>query len=85
MVSLELEEELIDEDEDSSEEIDSLEETEDPSTVKVPSAVSVLLEEKEEEEEEEFWIFVMVHADSPMDKTATANSELGFIRTRPPR
>ena len=82
MVSLELEEELIDEDEDSSEEIDSLEETEDPSTVKVPSAVSVLLEEKEEEE---FWIFVMVHADSPMDKTATANSELGFIRTRPPR
>lgn len=85
MVSLELEEEFIDEDEDSSEEIDSLEETEDPSTVEIPSAVSALLEEKEEEEEEEFWIFVMVHADSPMDKTATANSELGFIRTRPPR
>lgn len=92
MVSLELEEELIDEDEDSSGEIVSLEEdemdseeTEDPSTVEVPSAVSVLLEEKEEEEEEEFWIFVMVHADNPMDKTATANSELGFIRTRPPR
>ena len=89
MVSLELEEELIDEDEDSSGEIVSLEEdemdskeTEGPSTVEVPSAVSALLEEKEEEE---FWIFVMVHADNPMDKTATANSELGLIRTRPPR
>lgn len=89
MVSLELEEELIDEDEDSSEEIDSSEEDEmdseeleGTSTVEVPSTVSVLLEEKKEEE---FWIFVMVHADSPMDKTATANSELGFIRTRPPR